>query len=620
MRAIARSLFLIAAISAAPILAAASPAAESLLVAQSLRAEGDLPGALAELDRALDAAPEEPYLHLERARLLFDIGRLDEASVGVARARAAAPDEIEALRLQGRIELARAAEDPAAIGRALESFTELRRRDASDVEVLVALGQLHLASGQAELAAEALNEALRLRPGNTWIESLRSRAVQALDDGAAARLQGEALDRDPSNLAARLELSERLSRAGRHAEAVALLEAVPASQRERPEVRERLARQLHFAGETERALPIAESLFAERPDSPSVRRVLSRIYLALGRFEEAESTLAPIAGDALVDEHTAELLMRAYEARGEMERAAELLAGRRDRFSRDGRPRLAVAAQLDLARLYMRNGRFDLASQVAAEVAGSGDEELAPEAVELQSHALVAAGLGDEALEVAKSPGAPETLRLEMLLRLGREQEAVAAGKALLASSPEAKLRVAAVYHDLERWAEAATLLEEVLVAQPDSIEAAFRLAACSERLGRIERAVELFRSVLERAPQFAAALNYLGYLWIERAENLDEALRLVSEAVRLDPDSGAYVDSLGWGLYQLGRYEEAVKALERASRLLPGDATIHEHLGDARLAKGDRAGATESYRRAAELAPDSAGLARKLAELAGES
>jgi tetratricopeptide (TPR) repeat protein len=612
----------IALLAVSPLPASVSPAPERFLLAQALRGEGDLVGALAELERALAAAPADPYLRLERARLLFDLGRIDEASAEIAAARAGAPEEVEALRLQGRIEMARAPDEPDAVESALEAFGELRRRDPNDVEVLVSLGQLYLAGGRAELAAEALDEALRLRPGNGWIESLRARAVAALDDEDAVRLQGEALRRDPNLLAARLELAERLGRAGRNAEAAALLEAAPEAQKSRPELTERLARQLHFAGETERALPLAEAAVAARPHAPGARRLLGRIGIALGRFAAAEEALAPLAAEALADEAVAELLLRALEGQGKVESAAELLAARRDRFAREAQPRLALAAELDRARLWLRHRRFAEAAGAAAEVAAARDPELAGEAVALRCEALAAAGLGQEALAVAAAaagvPALPPTLTLELLLALGREQEAGREAARLLAAAPGLELRVGAAYHEHERWAEAEPLLEAALAAEPESLEATFRLAACSERLGKIERAVELFRAVLARAPRFAAALNYLGYLWIERAENLDQALALVGEAVRLDPASGAYVDSLGWGLFRLGRFAEAVRTLERASRLLPDDATVHEHLGDARAAAGDRAGASASYRRALELEPEAPGPARKLAELGG--
>ena len=109
----------------------------------------------------------------------------------------------------------------------------------------------------------------------------------------------------------------------------------------------------------------------------------------------------------------------------------------------------------------------------------------------------------------------------------------------------------------------------------------------------------------LEVAPDHAPTLNYLGYMWAEDGENLGEALELILRAVALDPDNGAYVDSLGWAYYQLGRFEEARGHLEWAARLIPSDPTIHEHLGDLYVILNDFTHAKASYEQAIELSGD---------------
>ena len=76
--------------------------------------------------------------------------------------------------------------------------------------------------------------------------------------------------------------------------------------------------------------------------------------------------------------------------------------------------------------------------------------------------------------------------------------------------------------------------------------------------------------------------LNYLGYSWVDKGRNLDEALAMIKTAVDLRPNDGYIVDSLGWAYYRLGRYDEAVTQLERAVELQPDDSVINDHLGDA--------------------------------------
>jgi tetratricopeptide (TPR) repeat protein len=141
------------------------------------------------------------------------------------------------------------------------------------------------------------------------------------------------------------------------------------------------------------------------------------------------------------------------------------------------------------------------------------------------------------------------------------------------------------------------------------------------ERTGRRDEAVGTFRRLIGNQPDFAPALNYLGYMWAEKGENLPEALELVQKAVALDPHNGAYVDSLGWTHFQLGQYEEARGYLERAALLLPDDAVIFEHLGDLYVALGRLEMAEQVYRRSLDLGEDNAdGVRRKLEGLGGGS
>ncbi len=113
-----------------------------------------------------------------------------------------------------------------------------------------------------------------------------------------------------------------------------------------------------------------------------------------------------------------------------------------------------------------------------------------------------------------------------------------------------------------------------------------------------LKRAVEI-------APKEAAALNYLGYSWAERGENLQEAFDLIEQAVAIEPNSGAYIDSLGWAYYQRGEYETAVWHLEQAASLEPADPTITDHLGDVYWRLGREREARYEWQRVLDLEPD---------------
>ncbi|MFD0910217.1 tetratricopeptide repeat protein [Ruegeria arenilitoris] len=121
----------------------------------------------------------------------------------------------------------------------------------------------------------------------------------------------------------------------------------------------------------------------------------------------------------------------------------------------------------------------------------------------------------------------------------------------------------------------------------------------CHERLKAWDRAEADFRRALELNPDQPQVLNYLGYSLVERQEKLEEALDMIERAVAIQPDSGYIVDSLGWVLFRLGRYDEAVEHMERAVELMAVDPVVNDHLGDVYWAVGRTREADFQWRRA---------------------
>ena len=99
--------------------------------------------------------------------------------------------------------------------------------------------------------------------------------------------------------------------------------------------------------------------------------------------------------------------------------------------------------------------------------------------------------------------------------------------------------------------------------------------------------------------------LNYLGYSWVEQGVNFGRAREMIETAVQARPRDGFIIDSMGWVLYQFGKYEEAVVQLERAVSLEPGDPVINDHLGDAYWLVGRENEARFQWNRALGADPD---------------
>jgi Flp pilus assembly protein TadD len=138
------------------------------------------------------------------------------------------------------------------------------------------------------------------------------------------------------------------------------------------------------------------------------------------------------------------------------------------------------------------------------------------------------------------------------------------------------------------------------------------------EKQSRFDDAVQRFRRVIEIDPKHAEAYNYVGYMYAERGENLDEAVDLIGKALALEPENGYFIDSLGWAYYQQGRYPEALHELKRAVQRAKEDPVIFEHLGDAYLKNGLDEDALAAWEKSLQLDPSSETVRKKIEETKG--
>jgi Tfp pilus assembly protein PilF len=145
-------------------------------------------------------------------------------------------------------------------------------------------------------------------------------------------------------------------------------------------------------------------------------------------------------------------------------------------------------------------------------------------------------------------------------------------------------LNIAQVYERGRRYKEAeeAAKAAEALPGQPRDNEMVwFLLGAIYERQKLFDNAEVEFKKVLEVNAHSAAALNYYGYMLGDLGIRLDEAQALVQRALKEEPYSGAYLDSLGWIYLKENKMVEAEVTLRKAVERESHDATIHSHLGD---------------------------------------
>jgi tetratricopeptide (TPR) repeat protein len=100
--------------------------------------------------------------------------------------------------------------------------------------------------------------------------------------------------------------------------------------------------------------------------------------------------------------------------------------------------------------------------------------------------------------------------------------------------------------------------------------------------------------------------------MWIDRGENLDEAGELIKRANALEPENGAYLDSLGWYYYKRGEPQRALQELLRAAEAIrkespdkKDDPVVLDHIGDAYAMLGKVSEALDYWKKAVALGLD---------------
>ncbi len=418
--------------------------------------------------------------------------------------------------------------------------------DPGSSELFLELGRLRYDLNEHDEAAEAARRATALAPDSPAAHRLLADSLFALTLHENAQRDlieqsidsyGEAIRLDPQDGGAYLNMGKLLLSRGSLQEALAAFERHMELE---PGSEEGAYLAAHVLTKMERhveATRLLEAAVARRPDSVQLRVALLESHEAAGNLDQAVAV------------------------------ATQLL--------HLGVSQLRV--RFALVRLNQRLGRTDEAIRHLREVNRIMDlrsEEFSEGDRAEVSHRMVRALLGsgkyEEALEhaeegVKRFPDDPR-----FLLRKG---------EALLMQG---------------QWRQADEVFDGVIAATDDDqqviaqISDAYLSAGANvERGGDAVGAEKHLRKAVELNPSNAQALNYLGYILIEKDTDLEEALALIRRALERDPGNGAYLDSLGWAYYKLGDFKSAEKALAEALTALPDEPVIHAHLGDLYAATG---------------------------------
>jgi tetratricopeptide (TPR) repeat protein len=215
------------------------------------------------------------------------------------------------------------------------------------------------------------------------------------------------------------------------------------------------------------------------------------------------------------------------------------------------------------------------------------------------------------------------TYALELSGDTKRALEAIAAAQQLIPNNPLLKSQEAWVYYHSHQYDEAVKRFEKLIVDFPQPQvqqiirRAQYSLSNIYVLQGDTKKGMAILETIYKENPNDISVNNDLGYLYADTGINLEQAEGMIKKALATEPENAAYLDSMGWVLFKLGKYEESLPFLEKAVKISTGtgDETLYDHLGDVYDRLQQPAKAVEAWKKSLELAREAAYPDKKLIE-----
>ena len=601
-----------------------------LMKAMFVARKGQVGQAVREINEAVGLAPGSVDLKAEAGSLLLLMGQQQQAERLVRQALKDEPDHHRSLAILAEILTGRILGGRSSAGglaEAIEVYDRLTLMPDVDPEHFRLLTTFRLRAGDAAGAIQAARRYVNHQEGDAQAVRLLANVLmhadrdeEAVDEVVRFLRETEGLDGESDGFQDAVAMLENLVRS-RNAwqlfidRAVPLLKARPQAAGLRALYGESLLR----VGRPREAGEQMEQAIALAGADPMLRFQLATVYSTLGRTADAVELASGLA-EEFPGHHGVQNLLgdvlaqqgRNLEAISALERAILILkedgteAVRRD------------ALRQQSIRLWLSVGEPERARDVLAGL----ENPASMDALDLA---------GRVALVLRDYPGA---LEFAQRLRRGSEDGAGILLEAEIRAAKGETGKARKLFGEASRflgnsvWPIAADALfrageadegEELLKTwrnqEPDNPWAHYSLGQYLEQRGNFRQMEKEMQEAIRLNPEFADALNHLGYSMADRNVQLDVALDYISRAVGLDPWNAAYLDSLGWVYFRMGEYEKARSPLEMAADTRPGDPVVLEHLGDLYEKLGLTESALASWRTA--LAADPAGQEKLEAKIA---
>jgi len=555
---------------------------------------------------AIKADPGTPLLSEELSDLYIQAGRLREAQTDAEDTLKQNPNDLSARRLLARVFTSQIGDsqqnriDEAMLKKAIEQYQQITSIDPKDVDSWLMLGRLQKVAENSVDSEQAYQKVLAMDPANQ--DAMTGLAMLYSDRGdnqKAATLLQQLTQKDPSprSLQALAGIYEQMHDFALAAETLGrALELNPPND---GDIKHAMAQDLMLAEKYDDALRIYQELIEDEPGDAQSYLRMSQIYRQKKDFAKAREASDKAKS---LDPQNLEIRFNEVsllEAENKTPQAIQLMndivssTAKRNYSQAEKSNRIQLLERL--ASLYRSVDQTDPAVETYRQmIALDGDRAPILTAAIIDAYRTgrefkKAQDEADAGMKKYADDRSVRVARAVLLADLGKSDEAAADLKKLLGGKADRDtyLSLAQVYDKGRKFGEMAKVIDaaEKLSETNDDKEGVwFMRGAMYERMKNNDAAEAEFKKVLQVNPDSSATLNYLGYMLADRNVRLPEALQMIQQALDKEPGNGAYLDSLGWVYYRMGRLTEAEENIRLALDKTPHDPTVHDHLGDVLL------------------------------------
>jgi tetratricopeptide (TPR) repeat protein len=561
--------------------------------------------AIEEYRKAIEADPSSEYLTAALAELYSRTGRIRDAVLEAQEIIQRDPNNLEAHKLLGRIYLSSLRDSQGGtqsrevLRLAIEQYEALVRIEPKNSEDHLLLGGLYIINRDLTKAEGELKAALAIDPESE--EAITQLARLYADEGDNKKAvetlnsipEGDRSSKVYSTLGSTYEQQKD------YKNAIAAYQRALILDKDNLEAMHGLAQNLASDNQLEPALNAYKTLQGADPQDWQASVEVARIYRHLGKLDLALENLkkAEVLAPDQIDIPFEEAIV--LEAQGKLDEAATLFqklvthsTTPNGEYTAEERHNRALFLER-LGNIYRETGRPQLAVETFRKMVDLGGEEAARgynDVIDLyreQKEWPEATRVAQEAVQKLPDDKGLKLALAQQMADEGKAEEAIQLARSVLkgdASDRDSYPAISQIYARLKRWKEAEDSLNEAdrLSTRPEEkANVNYFRGILYDRQKKYDQAEQAFRQVLLQDPNNSSTLNNLGYMMADHNLHLEEALNMIKRALEFEPENGAYLDSLGWAYFKLGKYEEAEESLRKASDKTPNDATIQDHLGE---------------------------------------